>query len=176
MKYLFNILFSAIILNSFSVLKADDGYRLWLRYDVISDPLLLEQYNRSVSGFMVEGKSPTLTVTATELQNGLNGLLGKSIKVFTSVSTDGIIIAGTAESSPVIASLKLKEKLDKTGDEGSIIINSLFKKKKIIVIASKSDAGVLYGIFHFLRLLQSHQDITSLSIASSPKTKIRQIY
>ena len=139
----------------------------------ISDPLLLEQYNRSVTGWMIEGKSPTLTVIAAELQNGLNGLLGKSIKVCTSVETDGIIIAGTAESSPVIASLKLKEKLDRAGDEGYIIINTVFRKKKIFVIASKSETGVLYGTFHFLRLLQSHQTIASLSIESSPKTKIR---
>jgi alpha-glucuronidase len=173
MKFLLYILISVIILGNFSALKAEDGYRLWLRYDLVSDPSVLNQYNRSVSGWMVDGKSPTLNVAGTELQNGLNGLLGRNVPEFTSVRKDGIIISGTPESSKVIASLDLKENLDKLNDEGYIIVNTTFKTKKVIVIAAKTDAGVLYGTFHFLRLMQSYQDITSLSITSSPKTKIR---
>jgi alpha-glucuronidase len=173
MKYLFKILVALIILNSFSTLKAEDGYRLWLRYDLIDDRSVLDQYNKSVSGWMVEGKSPTSGVTAAELQNGLSGLLGRNIPGVTTVKKDGIVIAGTPESSPVIASLNLRDKLDKLNDEGYIIVNTTFKKKKVIVIAAKKDVGVLYGTFDFLRLMQSHQGIKSLSFTSSPKTKIR---
>jgi alpha-glucuronidase len=173
MKYLLNILVSVIILNSFSQVKAEDGYRLWLRYDLIDDPSLLNQYNKSISGLMVEGKTPTLNVTAAELRNGLNGLLGRNIQGVTSVKKDGIVIAGTPESSAVIASLNLKERLDKLSDDGYIIINTTFEKKKVIVIAANRDVGVLYGAFNFLRLMQSHQGITSLSVANSPKIKIR---
>jgi alpha-glucuronidase len=173
MKCLLNILFSVIILNSFTTLKAEDGYRLWLRYDLIADPFVLNQYNSSVSGWMVEGKSPELNVARTELRIGLKGLLGRNVLEVTSVNKDGIIIAGTPESSAVIASLNLKEKLGKINDEGYIIITTIFKKKKVIVIAAKRDVGVLYGTFHFLRLMQSNQNIKSLTLSSSPKTKIR---
>ncbi len=41
------------------------------------------------------------------------------------------------------------------------------------MIAANSDAGVLYGTFHFLRLIQTHQNISELSVESAPKTKIR---
>ncbi|MBN2089083.1 hypothetical protein JW964_05705 [candidate division KSB1 bacterium] len=33
--------------------------------------------------------------------------------------------------------------------------------------------GVLYGVFHFLRLLQTQKNITNLAITSSPKIRHR---
>ena len=41
------------------------------------------------------------------------------------------------------------------------------------VIAANSDAGVLYGAFHFLRLVQTRQPLTGLDIVSQPRTQIR---
>ncbi len=46
-------------------------------------------------------------------------------------------------------------------------------QKNIIIIAANSDVGVLYGVFHFLRLLQTHQNIEKLSIVSVPKIQNR---
>src|SRR4029078_2121892 len=45
--------------------------------------------------------------------------------------------------------------------------------KKIIVITGNSDVGALYGVFHFLRLLQTQQNIDHLSIFSTPKIQLR---
>jgi Alpha-glucuronidase len=167
--FLISIAITIICLQS----KADDGYRLWLRYDHISDPVLLESYNKSVSGWIIEGTSPSMVVTATEMQNGLNGLLGKNIQRVTSIKTSGVIIAGTPENSSIIASLKLNSRLSGIGSEGYIILSANYKHKKIIVIAANKDAGVLYGTFHFLRLMETHRDILKLDITSSPKVKIR---
>jgi len=56
--------------------------------------------------------------------------------------------------------------------EGFIISTSLLGAKKIVITAN-SDKGVLYGVFHFLRLLQTQQDISKLNIYSAPKLKLR---
>jgi alpha-glucuronidase len=152
---------------------AEDGYRLWLRYDKISDAQLLADYKSSVTGLIIEGQSPTLIVAGKEMQLGLNGLLGYQIPSEKSIKKDGLILAGTPAGSPLIASLKLGEKLKNLNEEGFIILSTTFKKKKITVIAANSDIGVLYGTFHFLRLLQTNKNIKDLSITSSPKTKIR---
>src|SRR4029078_13000407 len=45
--------------------------------------------------------------------------------------------------------------------------------KKIIVITGNSDVGALYGVFHFLRLLQTQQNIDQLRIISTPKIQLR---
>jgi alpha-glucuronidase len=173
MKKLTAIILVFINLVSYQALKAEDGYRLWLRYDLISDPLMLRQYNGLITGCIIEGGSQTLIASGKELKTGLHGLLGREIPTFKEISGDGIIIAGTPESSSLIASLKLKEKLSKLNEEGFIITNAILKNKKIILIAANKDVGVLYGIFHFLRLLQTHQSIDSLMVTSSPKTKVR---
>jgi alpha-glucuronidase len=41
------------------------------------------------------------------------------------------------------------------------------------VIAGVNECGMLYGVFHFLRLLQTQQPIDQLSVRHTPKTKIR---
>jgi len=173
MKNFFTTLISVTLLLISASLKAEDGSRLWLRYDLINDPLILSQYNKSISGYLIEGDSPTLKATGYELQIGLNGLLGRSIKSVTSIKKDGTIVAGTVQSSPLIASLNLKYRLTQINDEGYIIINTVYQKKNIIVIAANTEKGVLYGTFHFLRLMQMHKSISGLSIDNSPKTKVR---
>jgi alpha-glucuronidase len=165
------ILFS--LYSFYTILNAEDGSRLWLRYDKISDNQLLIEYRSSITGYIIEGRSPTLSAAGKEMQLGLNGLLASQITSEKSVNRDGIIVTGTPANSPVIASLKLNDKLLNIKDEGYIIISTIYKKKKIIVIAANKDIGVLYGTFHFLRLLQTNQSIENLSVESTPKTKIR---
>ncbi len=180
MQYFIKIVILAVILFMTPQLHAEDGYRLWLRYDPIDDPEVLEQYNKMIRGCIIEGDSPVLKASAKELQMGLKGLLGKDIPQLKTIRKHGALVTGTPENSIIIASLDLDEKLKTLGDEGYLIINAKckiknakYKRKKIIAIAANSDKGVLYGTFHFLRLLQTHSDITELDISSSPKTKIR---
>lgn len=170
MKKLFQL---TILLLLFPVITAEDGYRLWLRYDKIQDPQLLAEYSKNITGWMVEGNSPVLNVTAKELQAGLNGLLGGNVPSEKFVKRNGILVAGTPVSSPFIRSLKLDEKLNGLNDEGYIIISTVFKKKRITVIAAKTDAGVLYGTFNFLRLMQTGKSLGNLNISSSPRVKVR---
>jgi alpha-glucuronidase len=168
-----NILHLIAFLLTVTNALAEDGSRLWLRYDKISNSQLLTEYQKSITGWIIEGESPTLFAAGKELQLGLNGLLAIQIPSEKSITKDGIIVAGTVESSKLIASLNLIGKLKNLKDEGYIIIRTTLKRKKIIVIAGKKDAGVLYGTFHFLRLLQTNQSLENLSIESNPKIKIR---
>lgn len=69
-------LFLSTIL-SLGIARADDGYRLWLRYDRIDDPRLLQEYRAAIPGVWVNSESPTLHVAAKELQLGLEGLLDR---------------------------------------------------------------------------------------------------
>jgi len=173
MRKIVSIVIISVIFFLSGETKAEDGYRLWLRYDRITEAELLDQYTSIINGWIIEGNSPVLQSARNELQLGLNGLLGKDIPEVKVVKKHGIIIAGTPENSGIIASLKINNALSDLGDEGYIIINTKYRRKKVIVIAANKDAGILYGTFHFLKLLQTHQDINTLSIESSPKTKVR---
>lgn len=163
-----------LILSVISIrLSADDGYRLWLRYDQISDSKVLSEYRRSIKSWMVEGDSEVLEAAKSELQMGLNGLLGQHVPSATSNKNGGLVVAGTVKTSNVIGTLKEKDKLKGLGSEGYLIINTTIEGKPAIAIAANEDKGVLYGVFNFLRMLQSHQSLKNISIESSPKIDIR---
>jgi alpha-glucuronidase len=168
-KYL--CLVSVLFCLSICHLYAEDGYRLWLRYDQVTDKSLLATYQTQISNILVEGKSATLLAAKEELTNGLSGLLNKTLPFVSSVQEHCLVI-GTPAASPVIAALKLTE-LSKLGNEGFLILTKNISGKNCIIITANTDAGVLYGSFHFLQLLQTHRDIKQLSISSSPKIQLR---
>lgn len=160
-----------LILISFS-LYSEDGYRLWLRYDKISNDQVLKSYQQSIKAWLVDGNSPTLAVVQNEIEIALSGLLGNSVPSVSNLSSDNILILATSKSL-LLSSLHLDERLKNSGAEGFIILSTTINKKNAIVVTSKTEFGVLYGTFHFLRLLQTQQDISKLSVESTPRLKLR---
>ncbi len=146
---------------------------LWLRYHKISDERILEQYRNTVSNWMIEGDSETLALAGEELQRGLNGLLGISVARVTRIIHDGTVVAGTPDHAGLIASMGLEKRLKTLGEEGYLIFNDSIDNKKVLVIAANRDIGVLYGVFHLLRMMQTNRDIGSTVVENSPKTDIR---
>jgi alpha-glucuronidase len=88
---------------------------------------------------------------------------------------DGILIVGTLRSLPSIATEEITGKLSNVGNEGYIISSTSIHDKKVIIISANEDIGLLYGVFNFLRLLQTHQNINELSVESSPQIKVRML-
>jgi alpha-glucuronidase len=163
-------------------LQAEDGYRLWLRYDKVGDSRLLDQYRRAISGIeMSATSSPVLASAREELVRGLSGLLDLKVHLLSSTQ-EGAILVGTPASNPAIAAVHNSVNpatlslLTVTGDEGFVIAPlSLSGKlagnlpgKHIYVIEGNSDRGVLYGVFEFLRILQMGQPLPDKPIRRSP--------
>jgi len=153
-------------------LKGEDGYRLWLRYEMIADQQRLTSYRKTIQGWHVSGSTATMQVIRNEMRIALGGLLGKSIPESDNVNMNGLVILGKA-SSPSLAEFKLTEKVTRVGGEGYLIFKTVSKGKNVIVITGNEDVGVLYGMFHFLRLLQTNTDISQLSVESSPRIQRR---
>ena len=153
----------------FAVVQAEDGYRLWLRYDKINNIQVLQQYNNLISSVQIIGNSPTIIAAKSELLNGLEGLLGKKI----AEKNNSSILAAAAGNSALIRNLINVTDLNKIGQEGFIIRTIKAGPVNKVLITANTDIGVLYGVFHFLRVLQTNQNIQQLSIISGPKTRIR---
>ena len=166
-KRLFLIVFAISLVGT---LQAEDGYRLWLRYDQIKNVQLLQQYRAAISSIQILGTTPTSVISKEELINGLESLLGKNISV---PNNGASILAGTAANSALIRGAISQDDLSKIGKEGFIIRSLKATQKNRFIITANTDIGVLYGVFHFLRLLQTNQSIQQLSITSSPKIKTR---
>jgi alpha-glucuronidase len=149
--------------------RAEDGYRLWLRYDSLSGSKRIGAYRQSVSAVVVQGKSPTARILREELTLGLSGLFGESVMTSDEVSEPGAVVAGTPENSPLIARLGWEDELRRLGPEGYLIRHVEIQGRPSIVIASAGDIGALYGAFHLLRLVQTGQSIERLDVAQRPR-------
>ncbi|KAA3437687.1 alpha-glucuronidase family glycosyl hydrolase [Rufibacter hautae] len=172
-KNLFRFALLVVLFLSQLPSHAEDGYRLWQRYDLLQNKDLLKQYRKSLGEVVVQGTSPTLTVVKDELEMGLSGLLGSKVTVSDQASKKGGLVVGTPTTSPLIKDLGLDQRLKDIGQEGFLLLSQKHKGNAYTVIAANSEKGVLYGTFHLLRLLQTQQSLEALNVTSSPKTKLR---
>ena len=152
-----------------ALLKAEDGYDLWLRYKKVSNNSLLDQYKKQITFPVVLGSSQTTAIIKTELAQAFSGLTGITYKILSSSDKSSSFIAGTASTSTIISSIVTKEELKLIAEEGFIIKTRPGKT----IITANTDIGLLYGVFHLLRLMQTQQTISNLNIISTPKIKLR---
>ncbi|TDH27339.1 alpha-glucuronidase [Segetibacter sp. 3557_3] len=164
-----SIIVLVFVFNCFSAF-ADNGYRLWLRYDPIENVQLKQQYNNAISGVFYPGSSSTILAAKSELVSGLKGLLSRQLAEQQAPAANSIV-AGTPSTAKLIASANVD--LSAVGNEGYIIRTVSLNGKKTTLITGNTDIGVMYGVYHFLRLLQANQQISNLAITSTPKIKLR---
>lgn len=184
MKCLNGLLLAALIMAAAGA-RAEDGYDLWLRYRPMSGEWL-KSYRDAAREIVPGTPSATLSIAQAELVRGLGGLLGEELPISAQPTRDGSIIFGTPQSSALIAGLKLDRGasaggalagagggLARAGNEGYLIRSLVYQGHRVTVIAANTDIGVLYGTFHFLRVLQTHQSLEHLDIASAPAIQHR---
>src|SRR3954468_11079740 len=159
----------AFLLLAPSAARADDGYRLWLRYDPVEAPAR-QAYATHATQIVAPGTSPIARAARDELQRGLSGLLARSVPIV-SAPRDGTILPATSRASPAVAALHLP--LGPLGDEGYLLRSIRLGGRPAIVVAANGDRGLLYGAFALLRLVQTRRPLDRLDISDAPKVKLR---
>src|SRR5690349_9259600 len=127
--------------------QAEDGYRLWLRYDKIEDAVLLSGYAKKISSINFEGTSPVLLNAKKELWTALSGLLGKTPVASSGVREGSLLV--TKEPATATRYLSSAE-WNSLGPEGFLIRTVQKGSTKLTLLTATTDAGILYGVFHFL--------------------------
>ncbi len=151
---------------------AEDGYRLWLRYEPL--PAQLRQaWQPRVRSIVALGTSATLEAIRAELIAGCSGLLGAPVPTADTIDRDGAVLVGTPKTSPLIAGLKLN--LASLGDGGFVIRTAKLNGRSATVIAAETEIGALYGAFHFLRLMQSGLPVAKLDVTERPRLQLRML-
>ncbi|MFN7116729.1 MAG: alpha-glucuronidase family glycosyl hydrolase [Saprospiraceae bacterium] len=146
-----------IICNS---VKADDGYRLWLKYDLIPDVTIRNQYLASAKYIATVSNDAIVKTAVQELQTGLQGLLGKPIPLYSDVTKSGGVILRI-----------LTQKDQNIGNEGFIIK----VEKGNIIISANQAPGLLYGVFELLRAIQILKPIQKISDVYQPRIQLRML-
>jgi alpha-glucuronidase len=131
--------------------RSEDGYRLWLRYDRVEEPLR-SAYAASLPGIVLAtptgADSTVLASDRDELSTGLRGMLGADVQV-------------TLAKGPAAPSLGL---------EGYTLAHGA---DKAVAISANTDSGILYGSFALLRLLQTRRALNPLDQRSVPRIQRR---
>jgi len=152
---------------------ADDGYRLWLGFDPVTDRGYLKECERRFENVMITGESPVLRTAHDEFIAGLSSMTGMRISEVNSPEGRGTLIAGTFSSSPFIASLLPDAVPGATGEEGYIIRSVRQGRRHITVVVSEGERGVMYGLFHLLRIISTESPLDNLDIREQPATRLR---
>jgi len=153
--------------------RAGDGYRLWLRYDKVSNKVLLSQYRSTIKQVVFPGNSPTLMAAQEELSRGLSGLFGTGVTKSETIAAGSLVVGAISSSKLIAAMAQLRPALKEAGNEGYVIRSLSINGKPVTVIAANTDRGVLYGVFNFLKLLQTNKSLKALSIVDYPRIQYR---
>ncbi len=172
MNRLFRIFTFLLLSTSFITLSAENGYDLWLRYVKIDNAKLAKEYQGVNKDILFPANTEVLQAAKKELATGLEGMLNIKLNEQSKFSGKSLVI-GTPASNELIAGMSLANELKQLDDEGYIIRTVTHNKKTVNVIAAKKDMGVLYGVYHYLRLMQTAQSLNNLAIKEEPKLQIR---
>lgn len=141
--------------------SAEDGSRLWLRFNKTTTDANL------FSSIVAYTKS----LPYKEFQSAWTELKGKELASKTIVE-NGSLLIGTAKDKQ-IRNLGLQKELIALGNEGYMIKSVSVNGKKATVVASLTDKGLLYGVFHLLRIVQMNEFSDQLNIKEKPSYALR---
>src|SRR5437763_5537290 len=142
-RFLLSALAAGLLTIATTPACADDGYRLWLRYEPVAASLR-HTYASHATELAVSGQSATAQAAASELERGLSGLLGAPVPLRPQVDREGAVVLERA-NSPELRSLHLQT--SRLGPEGFLVRSAEVHGHHTTVIAANGDVGLLYGVF-----------------------------
>jgi len=160
-----------LVLMVFSIFAyAEDGSRLWLRYE----PLPAEQASRlgaAIQSVHADLTMASLAAGVEELQKAMKGFIGKEL--LHSPRLQGNSVVMVVAGSRLAARFGLNDELRAMHRDGFIIRPITRNRQSYLVIASPTQVGVLYGVFHLIRSIQIGEFTAQLSVKTEPHFDVR---
>lgn len=99
--------------------------------------------------------------------NGAKGLLDQPVTWRNEIANNQLIIA-TKNNASWPDNHGLQSAIEGLSEQGFLIRRETLDGKSVTLIMGNDPAGTLYGVFHFLRLMQMQQSIRELDIRDHP--------
>ncbi|MCC4590744.1 alpha-glucuronidase [Xanthomonas campestris pv. cannae] len=151
--------------------RAEDGAALWLRYLPSQGAARTIDARMRLDEVVAPEQTPTQRVARDELVRGLTGLLGRAPAMQATATGDHAVVLGTPQSSPALA--PFREEIAALGEEGYLLKRARIDGHAVLLVGARRDIGVLYGVFHLLRLLQTGASLDALDVRESPRIRLR---
>lgn len=151
------------------------GYRAWLCYSRGASAKRREEYKK-YGRIWVETpeQDDTFAAALAELTQGIGEIIGEPAAVMDQAGDGpGIVLGITGRSGSLLDGIFRDEDKMKLGAEGYAIKSDQAAGK--IFIGAERSIGVLYGVFHLLRLMGMDQPLDALDIVERPVNQLRMI-
>ncbi|MDG5473686.1 alpha-glucuronidase family glycosyl hydrolase [Jeotgalibacillus sp. ET6] len=158
---------SASLINDDIEKEQTSSYKAWLQYS----PVKKEYIDKSrlfLEEVALTGLSEIRTSALNEISQALFSMTGTQPK---------IVLHGGDKAGIIFATKDEKEILpdgfstDELRPEGYI----LHQEHNRMYVVGYCDKGLLYGVFHLLRLIQMEKNVSGLHLAESPVNQLRMI-
>ncbi|EJN57744.1 alpha-glucuronidase family glycosyl hydrolase [Halogranum rubrum] len=141
----------------------------WLRYERVPDDRL-DAYRRRCRHAYVAEEAPELSAVRDELRRALPALLGTDPHLWQHPPTtaEGFLAVGTPDDMAMIAESVPTDVVDDLADGGYLLKSVTWNGQDCLVVTASTDRGLVYGTFHLLRLLNTHDPIADLDVREEP--------
>ena len=151
--------------------RADDGYRLWLRYEALPAHVAARE-RRSVDRVEAYGHDPRVLTAANELNRAIAGLLDAAPNALRDQRSSEVIL-GTADDMKRAGVRDIDTSA--LGPEGYLVRSIGAHGGRTIAVTGNSGSGVLYGTFALIREMQLGHPIDRLNLRSAPAYPLRML-
>ncbi|MGB3145774.1 MAG: alpha-glucuronidase family glycosyl hydrolase, partial [Maribacter sp.] len=155
--------------------QALEDYKLWLKYNPVEDAKLGTEYSKIVGYIYLPDQSDILKNARAELSAAIPQMLGKEANYTSELSSRNTLIIDLFENLPNALKLKVEKEFETTNEEGFLIKTTTYRNSSVTVISAKKEIGILYGVFRFLHLMQTHEDLKKINLNDSPKIQLRML-
>ncbi|MDO7905318.1 alpha-glucuronidase family glycosyl hydrolase [Paenibacillus sp. JX-17] len=151
----------------------DSGYEAWLAYPAVPSGNQRDQYLQWCKYVEADTGNTTIRAALTEWKRGMQSMLGLGVLEGQESGAPRIILGTWNEGNPLITTVFDEETIRSTGPEGFAIRCS--REHQCIAIGASAPVGVLYGVFHLLRLMGTLADLEELDEVIRPVNGLRMI-
>lgn len=149
------------------------SYRGWLQYHKIDNESLGKEYRLLLSKIGATAESPIIHSAIQEITVGVKSMLDMTPTVDFNSLENASLILGTYESIDIEDYNFSPDLFEGINDEGYVIKTDI--KNNQLLVLGKKDKGVLYAVYHLLRLLETRTSIASLDVVDAPKNQFRMM-
>jgi alpha-glucuronidase len=169
------------------------GYDAWLGYGT-SNPADLKNISAYFSSICAESDDPVVLTAERELKAAIRKIFGRTPVSVDKPKTSGTVVLGIIPQGPSLQpgpdsgksaclSCITDQEAERIGSEGFIIKHCVSDNGSIsenstchlTIIAAKSGAGVLYGVFALIRRIMCGEFNDSMNIIENPSLALRII-
>ncbi|EMS73594.1 alpha-glucuronidase family glycosyl hydrolase [Ruminiclostridium cellobioparum] len=154
--------------------KSTSMYKCWLKYYKLENKKLSGEYKNLLKSIVIKENTAITQSAVNELKRGLAGILGIRPEISEEPAKPAFLMLGTLSGNKSIAGLLGREKQN-LGEEGFIIKLLTENEQKQLLVAGKTDRGLLYGVFSLLRLIQTGTGLDGLPRIENPVNQLRMV-